>query len=52
MLIGGGVMVYAILGLTLSDKAEEALGFKPTDQDKANLKNAVPKIQFVDREKN
>ena len=51
MLIGGGVMAYAVFGLFLSDKAEAAFGFTPTEEDKRNLQGAIPKIHTVDREK-
>lgn len=51
MLIGGGVMLYAAFGLLLSDKAEEAFGFTPSEQDKKDLRQAIPRIQTVDREK-
>lgn len=50
MLIGGGVMAYAAFGLLISDKAEEALGFTPTEKDKKDLRDAVPKIHIVERE--
>lgn len=44
-------MGYAVLGLFLSDKAEEKFGFTPTEQDKQKLREAVPKIHMVEREK-
>jgi hypothetical protein len=44
-------MAYAIFGLTLSDKAEEAFGFKPTEKDKKELREVVPKIHVVEKEK-
>lgn len=44
-------MAYAAFGLLLSDKAEEALGFTPTEQDKKDLRDSVPKIHVVEREK-
>jgi hypothetical protein len=51
MLIGGCVMAYAAFGLLLSDRAEAAFGFTPTEEDKKNLRDAVPKIHLVEREK-
>jgi hypothetical protein len=51
MLVGGGVMAYAIFGLTLSDKAEEAFGFTPTEKDKKDLREVVPKIHVVEKDK-
>ena len=44
-------MAYAVFGLTLSDKAEEAFGMKATEEDKKDLKESVPKIHMVEREK-
>ena len=51
LLIGGGIMAYAGFGLLVSDKAEEALGLVPTEDDKRRLKEAMPKIHTVDRER-
>ena len=51
MLIGGGVMAYALFGLTLSDKAEEAFGYTATEKDKKDLRNAIPKIHVVENDK-
>ena len=44
-------MAYAAFGMLLSDKAEQTFGFVPTEQDKKDLREAVPKIHLVDREK-
>ena len=44
-------MAYAAFGLFLSDKAEQTFGFVPTEEDKKNLREAVPKIHVVEREK-
>ncbi|PVH98097.1 hypothetical protein DM02DRAFT_657659 [Periconia macrospinosa] len=49
MLIGVGIMAYAGAGLYLSDKVEEKLGFVPTEQDKKELQDAIPKISVVER---
>ncbi|KXT09862.1 hypothetical protein AC579_6748 [Pseudocercospora musae] len=43
-------MAYATAGLFLSDKAESFFGFTPTEQDKQALKDAVPKVQFVEKD--
>lgn len=51
VLIGGGIMLYAGFGLLLSDKAEEAFGFTPTEEDRKGLREAVPKIHMVEKEK-
>lgn len=49
MLIGAGIMAYAGVGLFLSDKAEEKFGLTPTEKDKEELRNALPKITTVER---
>ncbi|KAK3114108.1 hypothetical protein LTR53_007893 [Teratosphaeriaceae sp. CCFEE 6253] len=49
--IGAGIMAYAGFGMLVSDKAEEALGLVPTDEEKRRLKDAMPKIHTVDRER-
>ncbi|KAK5167193.1 uncharacterized protein LTR77_007924 [Saxophila tyrrhenica] len=50
MLVGGGVMAWAAFGLLLSDRAEAAFGFTPTEQDKRDLRDSMPKIHLVERE--
>jgi hypothetical protein len=49
MIIGVGVMAYAGAGLWISDKAEERLGFTPTEKDREELREALPKITTVDK---
>lgn len=49
ILIGVGIMGYAGAGLYLSDKAEEKLGLVPTEKDKEDLRNALPKISVVEK---
>ena len=48
-MIGVGVMAYALVAQTLSDKAEQSLGYTPTEQDKERLREMVPRISSVDR---
>lgn len=43
-------MGYAGLGILLSDKAEEKFNLVPTEQDKENLRESLPRIRFVDRD--
>lgn len=50
LMLGGGVMAYAVFGLFISDKAEEAFGFTPTEEDKKRLREAVPKIHIIEKE--
>lgn len=44
-------MAYATAGLFLSDKAESYFGFKASEDDKRALKEAVPKVHFVEKDK-
>lgn len=50
LMLGGGVMAYAVFGLFISDRAEEAFGFTPTEEDKKRLREAVPKIHIIEKE--
>ncbi|KAL6807668.1 hypothetical protein GGI35DRAFT_431844 [Trichoderma velutinum] len=47
--VGVAIIAWGGLGLYLSDKAEEKLGFTPTEEDKAELRNMAPKITTVDK---
>jgi hypothetical protein len=49
MMIGVGIMAYAGAGLYLSDKVEERLGLTPTEKDRENLRDAIPKITTVEK---
>lgn len=49
--VGFGLLAWGLIGLKLSDKAEEKLGYTPTEQDKAELDKMIPKIHSVPREK-
>jgi hypothetical protein len=51
MVIGVGIMAYAGAGLYLSDMAEEKLGFTPTEKDKEQLREALPKMTPVEKRK-
>jgi len=48
--VGVGFIAWSAIGLYLSDRTEEKLGFKPTEQDKATLDRYIPKIQVVEKE--
>jgi len=48
--VGLGVIAWGVIGLAVSDRAEEKFGFTPTEQDKAALDRVTPKIHAVDRE--
>lgn len=49
VVIGVGIMAYAGLGMLLTDKAEEKFGLTPTEKDKEELRNVLPKITTVER---
>jgi hypothetical protein len=51
LMLGGGIMAYAVVGMYLTDKAEEKFNFKPTEQDREELQKVLPKIITVEREK-
>ncbi|THY73626.1 hypothetical protein D6C86_09022 [Aureobasidium pullulans] len=48
LMVGGGAMAYACIGLFLSDTAEEKLGYTPTEEDKRRLREAMPRIRVVE----
>ncbi|UKZ74001.1 hypothetical protein TrVFT333_001655 [Trichoderma virens FT-333] len=47
--VGVAIIAWGCAGLYISDKAEEKLGFTPTEEDKAELRNMAPKITTVDK---
>ncbi|UKZ47435.1 hypothetical protein TrVGV298_001653 [Trichoderma virens] len=47
--VGVAIIAWGCAGLYVSDKAEEKLGFTPTEEDKAELRNMAPKITTVDK---
>nr|POE87771.1 hypothetical protein CFP56_11000 [Quercus suber] len=50
MLLGGGIIAWSAIGLFISDRAEEAWGLTPTEQDKQKLREVLPRISVRDRE--
>jgi len=42
-------MAYAGAGMFLSDKVEEKMGFAPTEEDKEELRRAMPTITTIER---
>ncbi|GAB7363715.1 hypothetical protein MBLNU230_g4283t1 [Neophaeotheca triangularis] len=50
LLFGSGLIAYAFFGLYASDKAESALGYTPSEEDKRRLRDAVPRISAVERD--
>lgn len=53
MLVGVGVMGYALAAMFITDQVEEKMGFTPTEKDKKDLEEdmqrVMPKITVVDR---
>lgn len=41
MLLGVGIMVYAGLGMAMSDRFEEKIGMKPTGEDRDKLEKEM-----------
>jgi hypothetical protein len=49
MAVGVGVIAWGVAGLYLSDKAEESLGYTPTEADKEKIRQYTPRITAVER---
>jgi len=45
-----GLLSWGAIGLYATDTAEEKLGFKPSEEEKAALQAITPRISAVDRE--
>jgi hypothetical protein len=45
-----GLLSWGAIGLYATDTAEEKLGFKPSEEEKAALQAITPRISVVDRE--
>jgi hypothetical protein len=48
---GGAIMAWAAVGLYTSDTVEQSLGLVPSEQDRNELREAVPKLHVIEREK-
>ncbi|KAI1306868.1 hypothetical protein F5Y03DRAFT_130392 [Xylaria venustula] len=48
--VGLGLLAWGVIGLQLSDRAEDRY-FKPTEEDRAQLRELAPRITTVDRVK-
>ncbi|KAI1344614.1 hypothetical protein F5Y15DRAFT_411439 [Xylariaceae sp. FL0016] len=46
--VGLGLLAWGVVGLQLSDRAEEKY-FKPTEEDREALRRATPRITTVER---
>ncbi|KAM3419995.1 hypothetical protein BST61_g3307 [Cercospora zeina] len=51
LILGGAIMAWGTFGLFVSDKAEQAFGLVPTEQDKEKLQDSMPKFHLVDKDK-
>ncbi|OTB00088.1 hypothetical protein M426DRAFT_40814, partial [Hypoxylon sp. CI-4A] len=49
--VGLGLLAWGVIGLQVSDRAEERY-FKPTEEDKEALAKALPRITAVERNNN
>lgn len=47
--LGVGLLAWGVIGLYLSDRAEEKFGYKPTEQDNDELEKYTPKIHVIDK---
>ncbi|KAK4165997.1 hypothetical protein QBC43DRAFT_287333 [Cladorrhinum sp. PSN259] len=47
--VGVGLLAWGLIGLQFTDKAEEKLGYTPTEADKEALEKMTPKIHTVPR---
>ncbi|KAK8118970.1 uncharacterized protein PG998_003596 [Apiospora kogelbergensis] len=48
--VGLGLLAWGVVGLQLSDRAEEKYGFKASEEEKARLSQLAPRIVTVDRD--
>jgi len=49
LLLGLGIMGWAGIGMLVSGQAEKAFNMVPTDKDKENLEEVLPKVRVVER---
>ncbi|KAK2591787.1 hypothetical protein QQS21_010518 [Conoideocrella luteorostrata] len=47
--VGVGVIAWGVIGLYLSDKAEEKFGYSPSEKDKEELWKWTPNITTVEK---
>jgi hypothetical protein len=47
--VGVGIITWGVVGLYLSDQAEEKLGYTPSEKDKEELWKWAPKVTTVDK---
>ncbi|KHN98159.1 uncharacterized protein MAM_03920 [Metarhizium album ARSEF 1941] len=47
--VGIGLIVWSVVGLHLSDRAEEKFGYTPSQKDQEELWKWAPKVTAVDK---
>ncbi|OAQ63223.2 hypothetical protein VFPPC_16441 [Pochonia chlamydosporia 170] len=47
--VGIGIIAWGVVGLYLSDQAEEKFGYTPSEKDKEELWKWAPKVTTVDK---
>ncbi|EPS41674.1 hypothetical protein H072_4424 [Dactylellina haptotyla CBS 200.50] len=47
--LGGGLIAYGLVGEYVTDRAADAFGLTPTEEDKQKLKEMIPKISVVEK---
>jgi hypothetical protein len=47
--VGAGVIAWGVLGLYLSDRAEDVEVLKPTKQEKAAVDKYIPRLEVIDK---
>ncbi|POR34611.1 Uncharacterized protein TPAR_05190 [Tolypocladium paradoxum] len=47
--VGVAVIAWGLVGLHLSDRAEEKFGYTPSDKDKEELRKWTPRVVTVDK---
>lgn len=48
--VGVGLIAWSLIGLQVSDRAEERLGLKPSEEDEAAFRKYIPRVVTVDRD--
>jgi hypothetical protein len=49
-MLGCGIMAWGMIGLMVSDTAEKTFGLTPTEADKEQLKQSLPRIRTVEKD--
>lgn len=50
LLVGVGIITYALAGQYISDAAETKFGYTPTEAEKERLERVMPRIRVLDKE--